>query len=360
MDLDVLYTPLHFNSTKRLKSFIASATINDTLVSQIVTLAYVGTPTLEYFSGLLFTHNYEGILQSVSFYEEGVLIKRIIRKGNGDNKQGKAGNCINPAEGLAFILEYGIDEYEAYFVYSTCLEETTITAPSSGGDFSGSGGGDIPSGGHQIPVGNSYVGNTSGSGGGGASSPGNSSSPGSPSSITPGEPFWQENVSPSTILISSLSSQLNLNVAQTNWLNALSGTSLLPFQISYFLQLNNNSIEAKNFAKEAIGVLTRLDLLEKKFDEQGINPLNTPWLNELREIVKHSEERLSDDAPEFIRNTINESIDLTLQTMLTATAINLYQNVGDVGNDSEGHKQEVFLMMDKVLLLYYFLSLQTV
>jgi hypothetical protein len=58
-------------------------------------------------------------------------------------------------------------------------------------------------------------------------------------------------------MIATLATELNLNSTQAEWLENTQNNvnmRLLPFQIINFLDQNLWSIEAKNFAQEAIGV----------------------------------------------------------------------------------------------------------
>ncbi|PHQ29699.1 hypothetical protein [Leeuwenhoekiella nanhaiensis] len=273
MNLDVLYTPVHFNSTKRIKSFIASATINDTLVSQIVTLAYVGKPSLEYFNGYIFFHDLTGAFKSSSYYEFGEKIKTsyaLNTKRNSTNK----GSCA--AAQFEYILEYGLDGYEDFFGPGLCTE-VTVVAEISSSDGGGGGGSnsDFPSsGGMYIPT---YSGGGGGGGsGGGTSTPSPTSTPSvddgsnEPVSTLEPDPYWQEIIAPNESMIATLATELNLNSTQAEWLQNTQNNvnlRLLPFQIINFLDQNLWGIEAKNFAQEAIGVLMDDG---KVFWEEGI------------------------------------------------------------------------------------------
>lgn len=256
-NIDILYTPIHFNSSKRLKSFIASATINDTLVSQIVTLAYVGQPSLEYFNGYIFFHDLTGAFITGSYYESGNKIKTayvVKTKSNSTNKN----SCIE--DQWYYLATYGIDGYEEFFSDDReCLGSTTVVAEIAMGDGDGSGGGsgsdsDFPTSSDMyIPV-------YSGGGGGSTSSDNlNTSNSGNAESVSTLESaYWQETIAPNEAMITTLASEINLNATQTQWLqNTQNSTELqmLPYQIINFLDKNLWSNEAKNFAQEAIGVL---------------------------------------------------------------------------------------------------------
>ena len=59
-------------------------------------------------------------------------------------------------------------------------------------------------------------------------------------------------------MITTLATELNLTTAQSQWLQNTQNNialRLIPFQVSYFLDQNLWSSEAKNFVQEAIGVL---------------------------------------------------------------------------------------------------------
>ena len=103
--LDILYTPIHFNSKKRIKSFIASATINDSLVSQVVTLAYTGKPSQEYFNGYIFFHDLTGAFISSSYYEFGEKIKTAYVV-NDKQKSTSKSSCVE--DQWYYLLEYGL------------------------------------------------------------------------------------------------------------------------------------------------------------------------------------------------------------------------------------------------------------
>ncbi|MEC7782659.1 MAG: hypothetical protein VYB38_04575 [Bacteroidota bacterium] len=257
-DLAILYTPIRYNSEKRVKSFIASAEIDGDLVSQLITLAYRGAPSLDSFSGYMAYHDLNGEFITASYYEQGTKISTIY-KSQEKVKTTNKNSCAQ--QQFAYIQEYGLDGYEYFFPGGLC-SEAYIESDGSGGS-SGSNNmsppGDLSSGGgFPIPAepGSNY-GDTPVSGGGSSSTGGSSSPGGSSSSLEP-ESFWQESTMPNASFTTTLASNLNLNYQQTQWLNNTQNdvtTQLLPYQIYNFVQENNQSTEAKSLAKLAVPIL---------------------------------------------------------------------------------------------------------
>ena len=360
-ELDVLYTPLHFNSTKRLKSFIASATINDTLVSQIVTLAYVGQPNLEYFNGYIFFHELTGAFKSSSYYEFGEKIKTSYPLNTKQNSTNK-GSCA--AAQFEYILEYGLDRYEDFFGPGLCTTVTVAEISSSdgggGGSFGGGNNDFPPSGGMYIP--------TYGGGGGGSSSPNNNSTPPSIGndqnesvSTLESAPYWQETIAPNESVITTLATELNLTTAQSQWLQNTQNNialRLIPFQVSYFLDQNLWSSEAKNFVQEAIGVL--IDGGEVDFEDRIIldaNFISHPRLKCVYEkfksgsntIADYLNNFLSDNAVAHLNLSTDDNFASNYPTQQTAGAITAPPINGANGSDVSGYNINVVFNTDASL-----------
>jgi len=89
------------------------------------------------------------------------------------------------------------------------------------------------------------------SGGGGSSTSGGNDN-NTPDAVISPDPFWPENVSPSSSVKLSLLSDLQLTLQEEQYLESLPENSLILYQMRAYLDQNNKSPEAKDFIKEAI------------------------------------------------------------------------------------------------------------
>ncbi|WP_028376940.1 hypothetical protein [Leeuwenhoekiella sp. MAR_2009_132] len=211
----------------------------------MITLAYLDEPSIESLSGILFVHNLEGDFESASAYKNGKLIKRAMSNPNKTaNNKSTDSDCVE--DRIAYLTVYGIQGYEKFF-QGECIGGTTVVVDTSGGgmDTSTNGYTDF-----YIPaVDDGFI-----PGGGSGSNTGGGNGNNLPDAVISPDPFWPENVSPSSSVMLSLLSDLQLTLQEEQYLDNLPNESLLLYQIRAFLDQNNKSPEAKGFVREVIAV----------------------------------------------------------------------------------------------------------
>lgn len=209
----------------------------------MITLAYLGEPSIESLSGILFVHNLDGDFESASAYKNGKLIKRAVSKTDkAANNKSTDGSCIE--DRIAYLTVYGVEGYEEFF-QGECIGGTTVVVNTSGGGIDTSTNGNTD---FYIP---SVDDGLSPSGGGGSSTSGGNDN-NTPDAVISPDPFWPENVSPSSSVMLSLLSDLQLTLQEEQYLESLPENSLILYQMRAYLDQNNKSPEAKDFIKEAI------------------------------------------------------------------------------------------------------------
>jgi hypothetical protein len=150
----------------------------------------------------------------------------------------------------------------------------------------------------------------------------------------------------------SLASKLKItDQAQINYLIANFNVVL---QLDDFL-LANDTPEGREIVNKAINTLTNLDALKVEFENPNFDPINTPWLDRLRDAAKKIAELISNPkTPAFIKAILILNLDNNLSIALTATALDYNINAF---RTEETFKQQTFNQSGKAgvgILLYEF------
>ncbi len=252
-NINILYTPILFNNSRRMKSFLASIEFEGNIETRAFTLLYDDSSNETQFSGYIFKHNLDGDLLNVYKYTNSIKQEYSFgsqekTKSLGDALYTEAPNsdCDGASiEDFLWMLEVGYGANEL-----NCVE----IAGGGGGDTGSDTNWDNP---YDYLNGLSTSGNFStGGGGSGSSGSGSTGTSGTSNTgdSTSNDTWWAEEV-PEAIEANSLTSNLDgLSIAQVKWIN---NTNNLPTVIllNNFLIANGNTTEAKSLSLEILEAL---------------------------------------------------------------------------------------------------------
>lgn len=263
-NIDILYTPVVFDKqNRRMKSFVGSITNDKNKIeSNLFALFYDETSTNEQFSGFISQSDINGNLLKIYKYIDGVkqLTYSVSKKNKNKSNTASKSDCEPTWQELLQIIDMMIQGGGGTY-YS--LECVTVTGLLDGSN-SGGGGGLEPdsnlSGGY-IPLGDSYYNLYPTIGG-------TNTNPPSTSTI---EQWWSEETNILSIeiavSISIIEAIPTLTQVQKDWVSNPINSNLA-IELLNFINANLNSLEAQNFAKEAIEALIRGEYVD--FEETYI------------------------------------------------------------------------------------------
>jgi len=145
-----------------------------------------------------------------------------------------------------------------------------------------------------------------------------------------------------------------LKITDSQQIKYLEDNPLVADNLNNFL-LANDTPEGREIVNKAINTLTNLDALKVEFENPNFDPINTPWLDRLRDAAKKIAELISNPkTPAFIKAILILNLDNNLSIALTATALDY--NINAFRTD-ETFKQQTFNESGKAgvgILLYEF------
>jgi hypothetical protein len=320
-NINILYTPIIYNKNgKRNKSFIASVTNkNHEIESFMFSVFYDRLSTNEIFSGYISKFDSSGKPIELYKYENGLLkTTYTFKKEKNSGKKGysyRDSDCGSSWEqiysAINYLLEFGGAEETIYF--GECV---TISSSGGGGSDNWSNPDTNLSGGF-IPMG-VYYNNPTGGGGGSTST--SITTTNNVLTTPEGLQWWADESE--TLPINSLILKLqNPTNEQIQWINDPINSNDVS-QLNNFLNANPYSLQSQNFAKETINISIGLNNFDNLIKSTIFNPLDTPWLNQIREFAKRIyiiKDYLSDELLEVL----NKRIDNLFILALTKTALEI-------------------------------------
>ncbi len=154
-------------------------------------------------------------------------------------------------------------------------------------------------------------------------------------------------------MIVQMNTMLNNTLTQ-NEKDYLKANPFEAVELNNFL-LANDTLEGREIINKAISSLFNLDRLKVEFEMPNFDPINTPWLDRLRDAAKKIAELINNPkTPAFVKILLITNLDNNLSIALTATALNY--NINAFRSD-ETQKQQTFNQSGREgvgILLYEF------
>lgn len=108
-NINILYTPINFNSTKRFKSLIASVKKDNQIQSYVLTLFYDKISNNKQFSGHIFKHDSKGNFVEAYQYHKGNHIKTFKESKNNNKIASRGGGCTTSIFEIVALAMSGWD-----------------------------------------------------------------------------------------------------------------------------------------------------------------------------------------------------------------------------------------------------------
>lgn len=271
----ILYTPVLYEHTKKMKTFIASVDNGGVIESKIMTLFYDEVANSAAFTGFISIHDTDGNAESVHKYQDGKKI--LISEPQDENTGSKSSSYAKTGpddcgwglsiEDMMWIVENGGIE-----ALENELDCVLITLPPPVDDDPedpwNNPDPDLPSNPIVIPPDDS--------GGGGSTDPVNNLDPIDNTPITIDQQWWDQTFGNMTIntSVTTLIGQVPLTEAQIIWLVYYDSNGVLSESILQFLLQQYSSEDAKKFVQLAIDAIKSDDGLEFEALIELINGLD--------------------------------------------------------------------------------------